>query len=66
MSYRSVTIVVVEGKDLKPVDHGSADPYVNVSIGEKKLSAVTPSLRKTVNPVWNCKIVLGKWLSGNA
>ncbi len=30
MAYRSVTVVVVEGKDLLPVDNKSADPYVSV------------------------------------
>ena len=57
MSYRSVQVELVEGRNLAAVDHGSADPFVRVSIGDnRKLVAETPHLVRTVNPVWNCKV----------
>jgi hypothetical protein len=50
MTYRAVTLVVLEGKDLAPVDNKSADPYVHVSIGgDRKLTAETPSLVRDNN-----------------
>jgi len=52
-----LTIVVREGKDLVKKDNhlmgGKSDPYVVLSIGEKKVSFVDQYVDSDVNPVWN-------------
>ena len=59
MSYRTVIVHVIEGRNLGAVDRGSADPFVRVSIGDdRKLVSETPHLIRTQNPTWNCKLVL--------
>jgi stromal membrane-associated protein len=55
VQYLAVTIV--KAKDLVPRDKtGTSDPYCVVSIG--KVSKKTKVIKKSVNPVWNEKLLL--------
>ncbi|XP_071943590.1 synaptotagmin-10-like [Antedon mediterranea] len=52
-----LTIVVIKGRDLKPMDiDGSSDPFVKVSLmkgGKKVRKKKTTVKRSTCSPVWN-------------
>ena len=58
MTFRKVTVTVIEARNLPPLDHGSVDPYVVVTIGSHH-KAETHEIRRTVNPVWNARLTLG-------
>ncbi len=58
MAFRKLTVTVIEARDLPPLDHGSVDPYVVVSVGGH-FKAETHEIRRSVHPVWNAKLVLG-------
>ena len=53
-----LSINIIEAKDLVKKDKnlvgsGSSDPYVNVSLGERKISFKDRYVAKTVNPTWD-------------
>jgi hypothetical protein len=56
MTFRRVTVTVLEGKAL--ASSPDKNPYVHVSIGSaKKHRHETKNLRSTTNPVWNERLV---------
>lgn len=55
MAFRLITIWVVEARDLPPIDHGSLDPYVEISMGGK-MHRETHHLMRTIHPVWNERV----------
>jgi calpain-5 len=58
MTFRKLVVTVIEARDLPPLDHGSVDPYVVVSVGSH-FKAETHEIRRSVHPVWNAKLTLG-------
>ena len=53
-----LSINIIEAKDLVKKDKnlvgsGSSDPYVNISLGERKISFKDRYVAKTVNPSWD-------------
>lgn len=49
-----LAVDIYEGRDIKPVDGSTVDPYIGVEFG--MIYSRTETIVESINPVWNEKV----------